>query len=191
MIITSFFLIFNSFMTSKNNLKNLQIFKQKLVRLNKKEIKLTNIIKLKLEQMKKLSRDKFSYWFGREWIKINQGEKLAEVKKQIIKLYWKIKILEGKKPKYPKNWISEPEKQQALQFSLIKIAEIYLKDLKKTGKYFRACCPFHPDKNPSFTIFEDNHFYCFGCQEHGSVINFIMKIENCSFPKAVKILLNY
>ncbi len=66
------------------------------------------------------------------------------------------------------------------------IASQYLK-LKKSGKNFRAKCPFHQEDNPSFTISpEKNLFHCFGCGEGGDVFKFLMKIENIDFPEAVR-----
>lgn len=61
--------------------------------------------------------------------------------------------------------------------------------LKKRGHNHWGCCPFHGEKTPSFCVnAEKNMFYCFGCHEGGDVFNFIMKIENCSFVDAVKML---
>ena len=47
-------------------------------------------------------------------------------------------------------------------------------------------CPFHDEKTPSFKVFPDNHFKCFGCGEHGDVIDFIQKYYGLSFPDALK-----
>jgi DNA primase len=59
--------------------------------------------------------------------------------------------------------------------------------LKKRGKNFWGCCPFHNEKTPSFSVAPDKgFFYCFGCQAGGNVFNFLMKIENISFFEAVK-----
>ena len=49
-------------------------------------------------------------------------------------------------------------------------------------------CPFHQERTPSFTIFPANNFHCFGCGEHGSSIDFIMKTQNKTFLEAVRIL---
>jgi len=63
--------------------------------------------------------------------------------------------------------------------------------LKKKGKNYWGCCPFHQEKTPSFTVTPDKgFFYCFGCQTGGNVFNFLMKIENISFFDAVKLLAN-
>jgi DNA primase len=61
--------------------------------------------------------------------------------------------------------------------------------LKKRGKNFVGLCPFHSEKQPSFTVTPDKQiFYCFGCGEGGNVISFLMKHEKLSFPEAVKVL---
>lgn len=61
--------------------------------------------------------------------------------------------------------------------------------LKKRGKNYWGCCPFHHENTPSFSVTPDKgFFYCFGCQSGGNVFNFLMKIENVSFFDAVKIL---
>ena len=59
--------------------------------------------------------------------------------------------------------------------------------LQKKGREHLGLCPFHNEKTPSFTVNEDKGFYhCFGCGEHGSVFDFVMKVENFSFPEAVE-----
>ncbi|HED18184.1 MAG TPA: DNA primase, partial [Gammaproteobacteria bacterium] len=60
-------------------------------------------------------------------------------------------------------------------------------DLKKTGREYQACCPFHNEKTPSFTISPVKQFYhCFGCGAHGSAIGFLMDYENLEFPEAIE-----
>ncbi len=59
--------------------------------------------------------------------------------------------------------------------------------LKKVGKNFRALCPFHSEKEPSFYVSPDKGiFYCFGCKKGGNAINFLMEYEKLDFPTAVK-----
>lgn len=63
--------------------------------------------------------------------------------------------------------------------------------LKKTGKNFSACCPFHPEKTPSFTVNQDKQFYyCFGCAAHGNAIGFLMAYDKLSFVESVQYLAN-
>ena len=59
--------------------------------------------------------------------------------------------------------------------------------LRKAGKDYKACCPFHEEKTPSFTVSQDKQFFhCFGCGVHGSAISFLMEYEHLSFPEAVE-----
>ena len=59
--------------------------------------------------------------------------------------------------------------------------------LKKTGRNYSACCPFHNEKTPSFTVAPDKQFYyCFGCGAKGNAVGFLMEYEHLSFPEAVK-----
>ena len=59
-------------------------------------------------------------------------------------------------------------------------------DLKKVGKEHQACCPFHNEKTPSFTVSPTKQFYhCFGCGAHGTAIGFLMEYERLGFPEAV------
>lgn len=64
--------------------------------------------------------------------------------------------------------------------------------LKKVGGNFSACCPFHDEKTPSFTVSSAKQFYhCFGCGKHGDVINFLMELNGMSFIDAVENLASY
>lgn len=64
--------------------------------------------------------------------------------------------------------------------------------LKKAGKNYQACCPFHSEKTPSFTVSQDKQFYhCFGCGEHGNAITFLMEFDRIDFPDAVEELANH
>ncbi|MBC7982967.1 MAG: DNA primase [Candidatus Obscuribacterales bacterium] len=59
--------------------------------------------------------------------------------------------------------------------------------LKKGGKEFKACCPFHGEKSPSFTVVPDKQFYhCFGCGAHGTALGFLMEYDHLSFVEAVE-----
>lgn len=71
---------------------------------------------------------------------------------------------------------------------IIDIASKYI-SLTRRGAGFWACCPFHSEKTPSFSIKQDGQFYkCFGCGESGNVISLVMKMENVDFLTAVEIL---
>jgi len=73
----------------------------------------------------------------------------------------------------------------------VDIAEVISEyiQLKKAGRNFKACCPFHNEKTPSFVVSPDKQiFHCFGCDAGGNVIGFVMKYENIDFPEAVRML---
>lgn len=61
--------------------------------------------------------------------------------------------------------------------------------LQKKGSNYTCCCPFHNEKTPSFSVNQARQIYkCFGCGEGGSVITFLQKYENMTFPEAIKFL---
>ena len=61
--------------------------------------------------------------------------------------------------------------------------------LKKKGKDYECCCPFHTEKTPSFKVHQqDQYFYCFGCGAGGSVYTFLERYEGYSFPEAIEYL---
>jgi len=59
-------------------------------------------------------------------------------------------------------------------------------ELKQRGTRHVGCCPFHSEKTPSFYVFDDNRFKCFGCGESGDSIDFIQKLYGLSFMDALK-----
>ena len=64
--------------------------------------------------------------------------------------------------------------------------------LKKAGKNYQACCPFHNEKSPSFTVSHDKQFYhCFGCGEHGNAISFLMEFDRLDFVDAIEELASH
>lgn len=74
------------------------------------------------------------------------------------------------------------------QTDIVGLVSQYIQ-LKKVGKNYRALCPFHSEKTPSFYVNpEKGIFYCFGCNKGGNAINFLMEYEKMDFPTAVKLL---
>lgn len=70
---------------------------------------------------------------------------------------------------------------------LVSVARQYLPDLKKAGRDWKCCCPFHYEKTPSFSISPEREiFKCFGCGQGGDVFKFVMSMENISWIEAVK-----
>src|ERR1700736_4737987 len=80
---------------------------------------------------------------------------------------------------------AEKVKQQA---DIVRVVGEYVR-LKKTGKDFSGLCPFHQEKTPSFTVSTIKQiFYCFGCGKGGDVYNFVIDMDKCEFPEAVKVV---
>src|SRR5215469_5136721 len=72
------------------------------------------------------------------------------------------------------------------QTDIVRIVGEYVK-LRKSGANWSALCPFHKEKSGSFYLYPATaSYYCFGCHEHGDVFTFVMKMENVSFPEAVR-----
>ena len=71
---------------------------------------------------------------------------------------------------------------------IVEVIDRYV-PLKKTGANFKACCPFHGEKTPSFTVSQTKQFYhCFGCGVHGTAISFLMEFDHRHFVDAVEYL---
>jgi DNA primase len=80
---------------------------------------------------------------------------------------------------------AERVKQQA---DIVRVVGEYVR-LKKTGKDFSGLCPFHHEKTPSFTVSPIKQiFYCFGCGKGGDIFNFVMEMERCEFPDALRLV---
>ena len=80
---------------------------------------------------------------------------------------------------------AERVKQQA---DIVRVVGEYVR-LKKTGKDFSGLCPFHQEKTPSFTVSPIKQiFYCFGCGKGGDIYNFVMEMERCEFPDALRLV---
>ncbi len=74
------------------------------------------------------------------------------------------------------------------QADILRIVSDYV-SLKRRGANYIACCPFHSEKTPSFSVHPGKGIYkCFGCNAGGGVFDFVMHIEGCAFPEALKIV---
>ncbi len=74
------------------------------------------------------------------------------------------------------------------KLNIVDVVSSYI-SLEKRGSNYWACCPFHHEKTPSFSVSEPEQFYhCFGCGESGDVIKFVREMENIDFMDAVKLL---
>src|SRR5207249_10229387 len=76
-------------------------------------------------------------------------------------------------------------KQQA---DIVRVVGEYVR-LKKSGQNFTGLCPFHAEKSPSFAVHPTKQIYhCFGCGVGGDVFKFVMEMEKCAFPEAIRIV---
>lgn len=74
------------------------------------------------------------------------------------------------------------------KLNIVEVISGYLSLERRGGSYW-ACCPFHHEKTPSFSVNEaDQYYHCFGCGESGDVIKFVREMENIEFMDAVKLL---
>jgi DNA primase len=81
--------------------------------------------------------------------------------------------------------LAEKVKQQA---DIVRVIGEYVQ-LKKAGQNFRGLCPFHSEKTPSFNVHPTKQIYhCFGCGQGGDVFKFVMEMEKCAFPEAMRIV---
>jgi DNA primase len=86
--------------------------------------------------------------------------------------------------RYPQTFIDDLKRQA----DIVRVVQDYVQ-LKKKGANWMACCPFHKEKTPSFSVSPTKEiFYCFGCHKGGSVFTFVMEIERVGFPEAIKIV---
>ncbi|HVF23431.1 MAG TPA: DNA primase [Pyrinomonadaceae bacterium] len=86
--------------------------------------------------------------------------------------------------RYPQTFIDDLKRQA----DIVRVIQDYVQ-LKKKGANWMACCPFHKEKTPSFSVSPAKEiFYCFGCHKGGSVFNFVMEIERVAFPEAIRIV---
>lgn len=88
--------------------------------------------------------------------------------------------------------MGEEVDQVRRNFRVSDVAASFGLALDKNGDEWEACCPFHAEDTPSFTVFmgkdRAERFHCFGCGERGDVLDFVQKIKGCNLPEATRIL---
>ena len=86
---------------------------------------------------------------------------------------------------FPESFLQELAERN----DIVDVVGSYVRLTKKSGSNLFGLCPFHSEKTPSFSVSPDKQIYhCFGCGKGGGVINFIMEIENLSYPDAIRFL---
>lgn len=133
--------------------------------------------------------DNFALWFWLLWTesRFSRYDQAQKWLRYWLDLYQAIPIekkVEVRRPQPPKNQVdTEWIKKNRL------IEDYYTDQLRSTANRLCGKCPFHQEDSASFFIFtDDNHFHCFGCGEHGDVINYIMKLKDYDFKQAVEYL---
>src|SRR4051794_3125611 len=82
----------------------------------------------------------------------------------------------------PKSFVHE----LLARVDIVDVVESHL-HLKRAGANLVACCPFHNEKTPSFTVSQTKQFYhCFGCGAHGSAVGFLMEYSGLGYVEAIK-----
>jgi len=166
-----------------------------------------------IEQIKKdhpagMNQDEFDAWFREEFgigrkrlpddqfvifmeirgeIQALMIEQATEYPRRVLKRIVSVQqhLLQ---PKKKQGGVTDAEIERAREHPLEQLME---QRVFKQGGRLVTHCPFHKERTPSFYIFPDNHFKCFGCQEHGDAIAFVMKRDGLKFIEAVKKLINY
>lgn len=81
----------------------------------------------------------------------------------------------------------DPINEIRTRVDIVDLVRDYVPSLKRAGRNYKACCPFHSERTPSFTVSQDKQiFYCFGCNKGGDVFTFLREIEGLSFPEAAE-----
>lgn len=100
---------------------------------------------------------------------------------------WILKSLRSNRQADSTKNITDSDIDRAKQ---VPIEQLYGGTLRSVAGRLSGLCPFHTEKTPSFFIYKDNHYHCFGCGSHGDAITFIRENKKIGFQEAVKFLLH-
>ena len=82
----------------------------------------------------------------------------------------------------------QPTEEIKARLSIVEVVSSYIR-LEKAGVYFKAPCPFHQERTPSFVVNEErNMWHCFGCNKGGDIFAFVMEMESLSFRESLQLL---
>ncbi len=163
--------------------QKLKFYREKLTELNKdREEYYNDVICPAHFKEQEFLKEFYDYSFD-ELVKIYE----RKIKTCVFQLSYLDK-LEGKNLDVNLNGVTELEIAEAKSIS---IQEFYTGKLSRHTRIRQGKCPFHNDSNASFTIYtQENTWWCYGCNQGGSVIDFIMMQQNINFLSAVKFILN-
>jgi hypothetical protein len=127
-------------------------------------------------------KDRFKRWFWTEVLKCMLPWRYVEAITNLERLY-RLKLLTSNAKYHHKAKDFERRKILAKEIPLLSLYSF--QRLRRTGRRYTALCPFHTEKTPSFVIYPDNSFHCFGCEANGDAIEFVKLLKDCSFSDAV------
>jgi len=114
-------------------------------------------------------------------------EVVSELTRRIRHLQGIIAELKRRQDQKTKKGRPNPDAiEKARRHSLANLCNRYGVTLRREGPRLRGHCPFHEDHEPSFVVYPDNRWYCFGCGANGDSINFVMRMEGITFVEALR-----
>ena len=146
-------------------------------------------VKEALKDIYKAGVDDFSIWFGEYLVKIFLFPKVEACQKNIERLKRLNNLFTGTtKKEQQRGLFWEDSVRKARSYPIEQVARSRC-ELKAYGNKYRSRCPFHEEKSASFYLYpETNTYYCFGCQIHGDVIDFAMRLHDLTFRGAISLL---
>lgn len=160
------------------------IIEEKIKEWEENMTEIRKVIKEKLRIIKTSNADEFSKWFCKEFLRLQYGKDLLEIKGHIRRLKQLLRRIKNQGQKPP--LITLESKQRALS---VPIASVVNVQLRKRGSKLVGLCPLHSETHPSFFVYpESNRFKCYGCNQGGDVIDFVKLAHGYSFKKAVTYL---
>ena len=117
------------------------------------------------------------------WVEVNEGQELEKVSREIKQLYFALY------PRKSTNGITNNQIEQARAYDTRELAMMELEKAKRTGDRVIGLCPLHRESHPSFVVFSDGGWKCFGCGASGqNALDYLIKVKGVKFKEAVKIL---
>lgn len=172
-----------------------ELIPEKLEELWEKAAALFVKMKIVRNVVDKSQEDPFTKWFFINWSKYEDGIALKKVYQDIkrfkdYKVYFEKKrvkeLLRFSDTKETEKTKYNIDKMFAREGLLIDIALSTGLAIKRAGTSYKALCPFHKEKTPSFALYPDNWFHCFSCQKHGNFIDFLMHVKGIEFKEALR-----